>query len=458
MNDIDKLRQDILNSETFCFYPFLEMSTNPAGHVKPCCYFTSVLFENPDVGNFESKTLSILNGSNNLEDIWNSRAMVSIRKKLFEGQPEKHCRTCTRDGKASMRTRSINEYKNNYQVLKLVSKTAKNDYIANHLPKRLELKPSNLCNLKCVMCNSYDSSQVAKELKELTTKFKGIEVVSGRYSKISDTPGMTETSAAFTEVDQPDWSTDKDAWNSIIKIIPHLEVLSFAGGEPTLIPLVEDILRFCVENDYAKNIKVFCSSNFTNINKKFLDLMPHFKQFELIASIDGIEKINDYCRFPSKWSQVSTNYLKAKSMMGDHPNVKILINITVSLLNVLNLDSLLNWIEDLAKCYPYYYEWPYNINLIWAPQDQSIGNLPQHLKDLAISRLNSYKQTSSILKEFPELNSKIDLVIDELSHPTGNSETDLFEEFILRVSVLNEHRGIKMKDYIPDLEEFFNHE
>jgi hypothetical protein len=125
---------------------------------------------------------------------------------------------------------------------------------------------------------------------------------------------------------------------------------------------------------------------------------------------------------------------------------------------VLNLDSLLNWIEDLAKCYPYYYEWPYNINLIWAPQDQSIGNLPQHLKDLAISRLNSYKQTSSILKEFPELNSKIDLVIDELSHPTGNSETDLFEEFILRVSVLNEHRGIKMKDYIPDLEEFFNHE
>jgi len=457
MNDIDKLRQGILNSETFCFYPYLEMSTNPSGHVKPCCYYTSVLFDNPESKDYKN-THSILKGNTTLEGVWNSDAMVNIRRKLHAGEVEENCNTCARDGAASMRVRSIDEYKNNYPILKLVDETIKNNYTAVHLPKRLELKPSNLCNLKCVMCNSYDSSQVEKELKELVTKFKGIEVWSGRYIKISENPGITENNRAFTDVDQPDWSNNQDVWDSVIKIVPHLEVLSFAGGEPTLIPFVENILKYCVDNGYAKNIKVFLSSNFTNIHKKFLDLMPHFKQFELIASIDGIEKVNDYCRFPSKWSQVSANYLKAKQLMGDHPNIKILINVTVSLLNVMNLDSLLYWIDDLSKSYPYYYEWPYNLNVIWGPEDQRIENLPQHLKDLAISRLNKYKQDSVVLKEFSELNEKVDLIIRELSKPTTAVEDNLLDEFVMRVSVLNEHRGVKLVDYIPDLTEFFDHE
>jgi MoaA/NifB/PqqE/SkfB family radical SAM enzyme len=457
MNDIDNLRQDILNSETFCFYPYLEMSTNPSGHVKPCCYYTNVLFEDPDSKDYKN-THSILKGNTTLEDVWNSDAMVTIRRKLHKGEVEENCQKCARDGAASMRARSVDEYKNNYPILKLVDETIKNNYTAEHLPKRLELKPSNLCNLKCVMCNSYDSSQVEKELKELVTKFNGIEVWAGRYIKISETPGITESNRAFTDVDQADWSNDQQVWDSVIKIVPHLEVLSFAGGEPTLIPFVENILKYCVDNGYAKNIKVFLSSNFTNIHKKFLDLMPHFKQFELIASIDGIEKVNDYCRFPSKWSQVSANYLKAKQLMGDHPNIKILINVTVSLLNVMNLDSLLYWIDDLSKAYPYYYEWPYNLNVIWGPEDQRIENLPTHLKELAISRLNKYKQDSVVLKEFPELSEKVDLIIRELSKPTTPVEDKLLDEFVMRVSVLNEHRGVKLVDYIPDLEEFFNHE
>jgi hypothetical protein len=457
MDHINQLRQEILESETFCFYPYLEMSTNPSGHVKPCCYYTNILFETPESNDYENSH-SILKGKTTLENVWNSDAMITIRRKLHKGEVEENCQKCARDGSASMRVRSINEYKNKYHILTLVDETIKNNYVANHLPKRLELKPSNLCNLKCVMCNSYDSSQVEKELKELVTKFKGIEVWAGRYIKISETSGIIENNRAFTNVDKPDWSNDQQVWDSIIKIVPHLEVLSFAGGEPTLIPFVEKLLKYCVDNDHAKNIKVFLSSNFTNIHKKFLDLMPHFKQFELIASIDGIDKINDYCRFPSKWSQVSANYLKAKQLMEDHPNIKILINITVSLLNVMNLDSLLFWIDNLSKSRPYYSEWPYNLNVIWGPEDQRIENLPKHLKDLAITRLNRYKQESIVLKEFPGLNEKIDLIIRELSRPTTPKEDKLLKEFIMRVSVLNEHRNVKLKDYIPDLGEFFNHE
>ena len=354
-----------------------------------------------------------------------------------------------------MRSRSIQEYKNNIEVLQLVSDTIENNYQANYLPKRLELKPSKLWNLKCMMCNSYDSSQVGKELKELAEEHNGIEVNGGRFIKIiPEYNGILETNLAFVDTDTTDWSNSPQIWESFVKTVPGLETLSFAGGEPTLIPFVEQALRYCVDNDYAKNINVFVSSNFTNLNKSFLEMMPKFKKFELIASIDGVASVNDYCRYPSKWNQISTNYSKAKQLMTT-PSVKILVNITVNLLNVMNLDSLLSWIEEHAADYPYYIEWPYNINLIFYPVEQRINCLPPEQRTIAISRLQQYKLRSKIIKEFPELVHKIDLVINELRIPYTNENSKELKMFVERVKVLDNHRGIDITNYIPDLKGLF---
>lgn len=453
MNKIDKLRQEIMQSETFCFYPYLEISTTPSGFIKPCCYFEDVLFIDPDKPtDYNKNTYNILTNST-LEDTWNSETVISIREKMHKGEKVKNCATCYRDGKASMRFRSINEYKNNYKILELVNETIENNYTAKHLPNRLELKPSNLCNLKCVMCNSYDSSQIAKELKELASEHNGIEVHAGRVIKITpENSGIFENSETFTNIDIPDWSDNEKVWKSFVNVAPTLENLSFAGGEPTLIPFVEKSLRYCVDNNFSQNITVFLSSNFTNLNKDFLELMPRFKKFELIASIDGFGKVNEYCRYPSKWDPISKNYLTVKQMTGKYDNVKTLINITVNLLNVLNLDTLLYWIDDISMKYPYYKEWPYNINLIWLPRDQRINNLPNDLKDIAISRLEEYKRRSLVLKEFPDLAIKIDLVINELADKSqSGKEKGLLLELKNRIKILDKHRNISVKNYIPEL-------
>lgn len=444
MNDLDLLRKHILESETFCFYPYLELSTNPAGHVKPCCYYRNTLSDN-------GSRINIISGSS-LESAWNSKDIKNVRKMLYEGVQDQNCKVCYRDQEASMRVRSIKEYKNNINVLQLVKNTIDNNFSATHLPTRLELKPNNLCNLKCVICNSYDSSQIAKELKELSEKYKGIEIYNGRFIKISQTPGITEGNQAFHGIDEPDWSENPQVWESFKTIVPGLEVLSFAGGEPTIMPFVSRALQYCVDTGHSKHIKVFVASNFTNLNKQFLDLMPHFEKFELIASIDGTEKVQEYARFPSKWSQISKNYLLAKEYM-KHKNVKILINITVSILNVANLTDLLYWIEDRANEYPYYSEWPYNINLLMGPADHQINHLPNEIKDLCKSRLTKYLSESRILKEFHGLDSKIHLLLRELDAPAN---LDLIKEFKTRIAVLDEHRKIKLTNYIPDLARIFN--
>lgn len=444
MDKIDHLRESILASQTFCFYPFTQLSSNPSGHLKPCCNYVNPL------KNKEGKTLSIMNGDGFI-DAWNSEEMVNIRQQLYKGRIPNSCMRCIRDNNVSMRTRSIHEYKNNRKVLELVNDSIDNNYFIESLPSYLELKPSNLCNLKCVMCNSYDSSQISKELNELSQKFGGIKIQDGRFIEISSTPGITENNHTWYSFESLDWSDNQKVWNDFEKIAPSLETLSFAGGEPTIIPFVLKTLHYLVENNFSKNITIFLSSNFTNLNKNFLNLMPKFKKFELIASIDGFEKINDYARYPSKWVQVSKNYIEAKKYMS-YGNIKILNNITVSALNVVNLDSLLYFLEDHAKEYPYFAEYPYNINLIMFPKEQQISMLPNSMKEIASTRLIRYLEKSRILKDFPGMVENINLLLNELKKPDS---PNLFQQFKNRIKILDEHRGITIGDYIPELKDLF---
>lgn len=446
------LRKKLLESQHFCFYPFMELSTNPAGHVKPCCYYGDVLFNDPNSKDY-SNSLSLAKGDT-LEEVWNSPSMVEIRRKLVEGEHNPLCATCYRDGAASMRVRSLKENKERIPIIKLVQDSIDNGYKVNSLPTRLELKPSNLCNLKCVMCNRYDSTQIEKELKELSEKYNGINVKTGRFISINlEKPGITELHKAFTDVETADWSNNPDLWDSLIKIIPGLEHLSFAGGEPTLIPLVEKILRYCIETGHAEHIEITIASNFTNINKSFLELMSSFKKFEIISSIDAFGKVNEYARYPSKWSQVSSNYEKVKQL-ADGRKIKLMTNITVNLLTVVNVDQLLYWIEDQVKDGNHFAEHPYNINLIWAPWDQRVEHLPQHYKQIAIHRLKEYKKKSFILQKWPAMVSKIDLIIRELAKESDNQEFHL-SELKKRINILDDHRGINIGDYIPEIADIF---
>lgn len=448
MNEIDKLRKDIIDSETFCFYPFLEISTRPNGTVLPCCYYNEL----------EHLThAEKLSDNNTIDSFWNSKKFISIRKALSSGEKLSGCKVCWRDGSASMRVRSVNEHINNYEYLQLVKQTLDADGIAAHTPRRLELKPNNLCNLKCMMCNAYDSSQIEKELRELDKEWGGVTTVAGRFKYISPgRPGVWES----WEYQLPDmtnltWAESPEFWAQLEVILPHIDVLSFAGGEPTINPIVHKILSYCVERDYAKRITVYISSNFTNLNKKFYDLMPSFKKFELIASIDGVEHTQEYTRFPSKWEQIEKNFITARAYM-HHANVKILVNITVNIMTIYNLVELLKYLDERSMEFPYYSEWPYNINLVSYPHDMRIDWIHPQLRAEIITKIQAYQNSSIVLKQFPELKQKTNLLLRELDKE-WNPEEARNALTVLRNSVetLDKYRKINYKEYIPFLERVF---
>ena len=56
--------EEIKNSKTFCFYPYLQLSTVPSGFLKPCCFYEDVLTDANDT--------KLKVDKNNLESVWNS--------------------------------------------------------------------------------------------------------------------------------------------------------------------------------------------------------------------------------------------------------------------------------------------------------------------------------------------------------------------------------------------------
>ena len=117
--------------------------------------------------------------------------------------------------------------------------------------------------------------------------------------------------------------------------------------------------------------------------------MSHFKQFELIASIDAVGEVQEYSRFPSNWKQIKKNFEEAKQYM-KHDNIKILVNATVSIFNIFEIHKLLWYIDEQSKLYPYYKEWPFNINLLAYPPHQEITIIPEKFRKPIINELQNY--------------------------------------------------------------------
>jgi len=72
MDELDKLREKILDSETFCFYPFLEVSTRPNGAVFPCCYWNDFTTQG-----FRAEER--ISDDNTISTFWNNDLVQRVR-------------------------------------------------------------------------------------------------------------------------------------------------------------------------------------------------------------------------------------------------------------------------------------------------------------------------------------------------------------------------------------------
>lgn len=426
---------------TFCAIPFVSMLVNTDATVQSCCMMKRKTHKLTDAN---GKQLTI---NDKLSDAWNSDQMKFIRNEMISGNKLEGCIACyvqESSGRTSNRQYANSEWSNrlgDQHMFSLVDKAIVSGGELDYSLAYLDLRLGNLCNLKCRMCNPFNSSQIAKEHVELENKDDAYKVVWAKSFGRFD-PKINEV--------QP-WFDQDFLWDQIIDLIPSLKKVYMTGGEPTLIQNNFKFMEECIRKG-RRDIVLFFNTNCTNVNKKFTNLIGQFGRVSINASVDGIGAVNDYIRSPSHWSQISANIETLAQM----PNVNLGLTPTVQVYNVFNLVDTLKWVDSLNAKYKKNIFVDFLINL--HPAHLAVTILPDDIRHRVANDLIEYKN-SYLHSRSPELTvNSVNGIIGLLQKPRAADWQEQLARFKTYTHSLDVERGQSLRSISAELADLINEE
>jgi radical SAM protein with 4Fe4S-binding SPASM domain len=370
-----------MKPETFCTLPWVNLSTDVNGSLRPCCKFAQPEASNEyQLPNMKEGTLDIL---------WNDQRFQALRQAFLDGKKPKECQSCWDEEAAGMPSFRVQWAKDK----KINTDDVIFTPIATQGPRAMDLKLNNVCNLKCRICGPQASSTFLKEYQE---RFN-IKIEDGSYW-LSNKILETANEAVILQ-----WAQD----------LIHLEV---TGGEPMASPENIKVLELLINSGRAEHISILLNTNGTLYNKKFLDLLVRFKEITLCISVDDLGERLEYERYPTEWNTVQDNIKKFIELKKQHSNLFLTLCPTVSVFNVYYLPEYLQWSQSM-NMFTYF-------NILHYPPSHSIKNLPDKLKEIVSFRLD--KPEFNIVKNFLHLTTDDQNLIKEFINK--NIELDNFRE------------------------------
>jgi radical SAM protein with 4Fe4S-binding SPASM domain len=366
---------------SFCSLPWINISTDVNGSLRPCCKFAQ-----PEPDN-EYQLPNMKEGS--LDVLWNDQRFQNLRQAFLDGKKPKECQSCWDEEAAGMRSFRVQWARDKkVDTSKMVFEP-----IATSGPRGMDLKLNNVCNLKCRICGPQASSTFLKEYQERLNI-----TVEGSDYWISNKILGTANEEVINK-----WADD----------LVHLEI---TGGEPMASPENIKVLDLLIKSGKAKNITVLLNTNGTLYNKRFLDYVLQFKEITMCISVDDLGPRLEYERYPTEWDVIQENITKFIELRKTHNNLFLTLCPTVSAFNVYYLTDYLEWAKTLG-IYTYY-------NILHYPPSHSVKNLPDKLKEIVSSRLTH--KDFDIVKNFLHLSRDSDTLINEFI--SKNDELDQFRQ------------------------------
>lgn len=374
--------------DSFCLMPWVHLYIGTNGKANACCN-TSITYG------------SVRNQS--IDAVWSGDKINRFRNQLLDGVKDKRCSICYNKeaaGKASIRTETIDKF-GNYIPIALENKQPTK-------PVYLDIRYSNVCNLKCRTCWHGASSSWFEEAKVLKNNFGDKAIIKAT----TDNSKLIE---------------------SIVTYSDELEEVYFAGGEPLLMEEHYEFLDLLIKQQ-SYDTRVRYNTNLSQLKLKNKDALAYWKQLKnvhLSISIDGIADRVEVIRKGLKWEKLVENI---KKIQQECPHVEIEIAPTVSALNILQLFDLHRYFFDhqLIQTIDAFY-----INLLERPNYYNIQVLPKEVK----------LKAKQILKEHIEWlnkNNAQQYIIDELkaieSYLFAKDDEKGYQQLQRQVKLLNEMR------------------
>lgn len=408
VNVIDQPKSlSLTESSTFCILPWIHLMIQPYNGIKPCCMALE------DVGNLKSNTL---------QDAWNSEEMKRVRTSMLNNAYHPSCSRCYENelhGTKSARLRVNNEYSKHFD---LVEQTAPDGSLEKFNLKFLDIRFSNICNLRCRTCDHHSSSRWYHDQKKLDPGYDNpIIIKAGRHST--------------------------DVWEQIQPHLDSVEKIYFAGGEPLIMDEHYWILE-ALEQRQRLDVKLVYNTNFTVIHKAkwhVFDYWAKFKDVSVGASLDAMGTRGEYLRKDTVWDDVVKNKILLSNTA---PHVKFKISLTISIFNVLHApDFHREWvnqgligIDEIA------------LNYVFEPKYYKVDVAPAAMKEkIQLKYLDHIK--------WLENTGASEITINEfkkcLSFVNGQDNSYLLDQLRKHTKELDNIRNENVIDIFPELNDIF---
>lgn len=302
-----------------CSAPWEGMFINPDGDFRVCC---------------SGQSLGNLN-KNSLEDILYGEELTNVRNDILTQGYSDYCTNCMESEEKS--GKSLRE-----QFKTDLSQVDTTKFI----PRNIDIRWRNTCQLRCGYCNSEWSSAYARW--------------EGKLERVS----------------LVDWQ--RDVLDYIARDKKSIEIANFLGGEPLLLKENVELLDYIDPEIHISLV--------TNLSPKDIETLPVYQKLidrktSWLISLEAIGNKFEYIRRNAKWEITKSNYenlnVNELSSRGCH--------MTYCILSAFSLVETFDWLYEIDPR-P---EWNSTfLSILLGPEQFSIHSFPPEIKQLAIEELD----------------------------------------------------------------------
>lgn len=389
----------------FCVLPYVHLQVRNGDTFAMCCYAKSAITE-------DEKPLKV--GQTDASVAFNSGWMREARKTMADGKPFRACAVCYENegrGGGSYRSWANQKFLSSpAESENLITQAREAEFEVPYSPRFLHLILGRMCNLKCRMCWAHNSSEIARD------------PVHGKWA-FGPRDGLSKSELR----EMKSLSSEREAQISdLLGDVERLEEVYLTGGEPLVMPATKFILTELIRAGVHTSIRLRLNTNGTISKGEIFDLLQHFTNLTLNVSCDGVGEVYEYIRCPAKWATVKHNISIYQDRL---PAAKIGISMLVQAYNVLYLDDITEYFEDMGI--------DVHSTILMAPYHLSAMLLPKPIRDIAADRLEKTGRLPTVSKFL------------RTEGPTGQNE--LLSKFMLFTNDLDASRSQSIHRSLPEL-------
>src|SRR6056300_474645 len=326
-------------NKTFCMAPWTHTYLSPQMERRLCCSsresstnFKQYIDTMDPAGHNDTLNLSTL------DEHWNSPYMRSVRQKLLAGEEIPQCAVCN--------DKLLNEqvYRQHFNHLYRhkvdeAFDTTDDTGATSMKVQSFDYRFSNLCNFSCRMCGDMLSSTWEAENKKHGLGVEGVQIDPEHVYKGDRIWGRKDIKEKLERFH--DQQVVKEFTSAVEQ--KRITELYWCGGEPLMWKIHWTAMERIKELGYSDRVLARYNSNMSRINfygkNLFDDILKHYPQFQICASIDGTGQVGEYIRTGLKYSEWLENMRYGlKYVKGQHQRIQL--DLTITMPGLFDLENM----------------------------------------------------------------------------------------------------------------------